>query len=131
MTFYCSVCKNIYDITDNVENIIDKKSTEDKNMSSKSSYFICTTCGHYEQIVPETLILTKTVSGVNQYIPLNVNPDHKINNCVLLKTRNYICPNEKCETHKHPEIRSACLEHINHKSFITKYICSICKTQWT
>lgn len=118
--FYCSVCKNIYDITNNVNN----------DEINKTSYFICNTCGNYEPIKKNTMLFTITKDNKSHYIPENINTDFKINNHTLLKTRNYSCPNKNCETHKNPELKLANMEHINYNSYKVRYTCFVCKTQW-
>lgn len=122
--FYCSNCNNIYDISNIPENVTEKKII---NKSVYNDYFICNTCNNNDIIVPGTLLLVKT-DNIN--LLKHVNSDIKINNPTLLQTRNYICPNEKCETHKFPELRHANMERISHDSYKIRYICKICKIEW-
>lgn len=118
--FYCSNCENIYDISDNPIN-------ELENKTKSNDYFVCKTCFNSEPIKAGTLLFSKSN---NLDLLKHVNPDIKINNYTLLQTRNYICPNKDCVTHKHPELRHANLERISHKSYKMRYICTQCKTEW-
>jgi hypothetical protein len=125
--FYCSNCKNIYDITNNIDNVISKS---EKNIKENVSYFICKTCGFYEPIKNNTLLFTTSKYNKSHYIPTNINAENKINSSTLIKTRNYDCPNKECETHKHPELKLANMERINYNSYKVRYTCFVCHTQW-
>lgn len=96
--------------------------------------FICMNCGKTEKIQPGTLIFTKNKNGFNKKTDKITNEfydvDYKIKNPVLLNTRNYICPNKECETHKHPELRRAVIERDNYQNYSMRYICSVCKTSF-
>jgi len=124
---YCKKCKNIYDITDDIS----KYNGNVKDNIEKKDYFICN-CASYEEIEPNTLLIIKQPKNkTHQNYNLYENPEFKVNNSTLLKTRNYICPNKDCPTHKNPELRCANIEHTNYNTVIVKYMCEVCKTEWT
>ena len=123
---YC-VCGGIYDITDNIGEYVDI-AENDKH----KPYFYCSVCNNYEEIKPGTLI--DIINGVDQtiYIPkenINKIKNKKLNNS-LLRTKNYICQNNNCPTHKEPKLKEAIIEYVSHDSYIVKYICTVCNTCW-
>lgn len=94
--------------------------------TKNAAYFNCNNCGNIKRIKPGTLIYTKTSNEVSQnYISTNMGfmSDSKI----LPHTKNYICPNKACETHKNQRIKDAKMFKPNN-SYGVKYICTICKT---
>ena len=123
---YCS-CGNVFDITDNV-----KDKFENINVKENTPYFYCSCCSNIQPIESGTKLLIK--GGVEQNIYIQKNSKdktrRKILNNSLLRTKNYICPNKNCESHKTPEIREAIMEHISYNSFIVKYICCVCGIEW-
>jgi len=127
--YFCKNCGNIYNITDNINEINGNvKNIEGNN----KNYFICENCATYEEIPNNTkLIIKQPKNKTYQSYTMYENPEFKKYNSTLLKTRNYICPNPNCETHKHPELRQANIEHINYNSFIVKYMCEVCGKEWT
>ena len=62
---------------------------------------------------------------------MNINKikNKKLNNS-LLRTKNYICQNNNCPTHKEPKLKEAIIEYVSHDSYIVKYICTVCNTCW-
>lgn len=125
---YC-VCGSIYDITNDIGSFID---TKDLHIEKNKPYFYCSVCNNYEEIKPGTVI--DIINGVDQtiYIPKeNVNKirNKKINKS-LLRTKNYICQNPKCQTHKNPKEKEAIIEYVSHDSYIIRYICCVCDHSW-
>lgn len=116
MSEFCSVCSNLYELS------------SDGNIPIQ----LCPVCGHINKLPPNTLLYSK-ITSLNQlnktYNILN-QTDQKIHCPVLLKTKNYTCPNNKCDTHKHPENKSASIERINSNIYKVYYICDICGTSW-
>ena len=123
---YC-VCGGIYDITDNIGEYVDIAESD-----KHKPYFYCSVCNNYEEIKSGTLI--NIISGVDQtiYIPkenINKIKNKKLNKS-LLRTKNYICQNNNCPTHKEPKLKEAIIEYVSHDSYIVKYICTVCNTCW-
>ena len=126
---YCKNCGNIYNITDNIS---EYNGNVKEIGGEKKDYFICDNCATFEEIEPNTkLIIKQPKNKTHQTYNLYENPEFKIHNSTLLKTRNYICPNKDCLTHKQPELRCANIEHTSYNSVIVKYMCEVCKTEWT
>lgn len=123
---YC-ICGNIFDISDNLDNKFTNKKLE-----PNTPYFYCPSCSNIQKIEPKTSMLIR--GGVEQSIYIPTDNKHKIKskkiNKSLLRTKNYICQNKDCPTHKKPETKEAIMEHIAYNSFIVKYICCVCNCQW-
>lgn len=94
------------------------------------AYFICKKCGRYDEIRDGTLVVSKQ-SGESS-LRENIDPiDYK--SMTLLSylpiTRNYICPNEKCESHKNTHLREAVFFRIPSRR--VRYVCKTCYTSFT
>ena len=101
---------------------------ESKIMEHNIAYFKCTNCGYYEQIKPRTLVFSKVNSGSIQDILIE---DYScmIYDTTLPRTKEYICDNEQCITHKKPEQKEAVFFRARN-SYQLIYICTVCKTNW-
>ena len=55
----------------------------------------------------------------------------KIMDPTLPRTKDFICPNKECETNKNTNLatREAIIFREN-RSFITRYVCTTCTTDW-
>jgi hypothetical protein len=105
-----------------------KKLLEQHDDYSKSveAFFICNNCGFTKKINEGTLIFSRTSDTVSQSY---VAGDYKamINSDILPITREYICPNSKCISHKNLSKREAKIIRVNN-SFAIKMICLVCST---
>jgi hypothetical protein len=129
--YFCSECGNLYDITNKTpESISETETSSSDKTSSKKIYFICTTCGNSEIVKPKTLILSKKSHELSKEYFGNYNKNENIINISTLPhTRDYICPNQNCQTHTKPELRDAVFYRLG-ISFKIMYICSVCLTSW-
>lgn len=116
MVEYCKNCQNLYELTPNGNIPIQQ----------------CPVCGFSTDLKPNTLLFTKIKpKGHLDHDPLNLGLiEQKIHSPVIMKTKNYTCPNKDCLTHKHPEMKSASFERFNYQSYRVYYICDVCKTRW-
>lgn len=139
---FCSECGNLYDITDTLPEVSEEsidispksggKSSKKKQIGGTTgkAYFVCVTCGNTEQIKPMTKLISRESADIAKDYFSNVNdPKNLINVPVLLRTRDYICPNKSCRTHIHPELRDAVMSRIGN-SYKMQYVCSVCSTSW-
>ena len=99
---------------------------EEVKIGSNIAYFICRFCKNYKPITPGTLIYSKSY---------NTNRDNEIEDysyaiydSTLSRTRNYICRNEKCPTHKNSEDQEAVLTKNSLDQIV--YVCTVCTTDW-
>jgi len=103
---------------------------KNKNVYDASIYFICQNCNSSFEIEPGTIILSTNLDVNNQRIQ-----DHdlsfKIMDPTLPRTKDFICPNKECESNKNTNMasREAIIFREN-KSFITRYVCTACTTDW-
>ncbi len=91
----------------------------DKNIA----YYRCTYCNYTEYIKPGTLIYSKSSEyeiGQTSFDTTNMKY-----NPIIPYTRNYICPNKKCISHKNPKKKEAKFFRIGEK-YNTIYICMAC-----
>ncbi len=92
------------------------------------AYFVCSNCGPLKRIEPGTLIYSKKSDALSQNYSTG-NYDNMLYSNVLLHTRRYICPNDKCISHKDKSKRDAVVFRKNN-SYEVKYICVACKTSF-
>lgn len=129
--YFCSECGNLYDITN-----IPPEASESVDMPSdkkrgKNIYFICKTCGHHELMQPHTLLVSKKSKEIaKEFYTSHTKPSDMMSVNVLMHTRDYICPNKECSTHKHPETRNAMMNRVGN-TFKMQYICTLCQTTWS
>ncbi|AYV85600.1 MAG: DNA-dependent RNA polymerase subunit Rpb9 [Satyrvirus sp.] len=95
-------------------------------IGSNVAYFICKYCKNYKLIKPGTLIYSKnydtSAAEVEDYT-------YAIYDYTLPRTKNYICKNENCPTHKDDSKKEAVLTKNLSEQVI--YICTVCSTYWT
>jgi len=108
------------------DKILDVFKGNNKKIKSKkiNLYFICNYCGNTKEIEPKTKILSKTFNKIES-------KKNKINEDIIYdtikpRTRNYICPNPKCESQKNYEKREA-IFYRNDNTYKITYICTACK----
>ena len=104
---------------------ITKKNTKNTNIAGKESYYKCLSCGYYKKIPPKQLIFSHGQNSSNWIYNTH---NYKYDN-VLPSSKKYTCLNEKCNTHKNPEIKMAKFLRYGN-TYATMYICSICNTSW-
>jgi hypothetical protein len=97
---------------------------------SKSKYianFICNNCGFFKEIKPGTELYNKSYILTNK--TSLENPHLKAHDPTLIRTRDYICKNKDCITHKDKTKAEATFFRTK-KSFQLTYVCTVCKTSW-
>ena len=111
--------------TDKPEKSNDKSKKE--SIKSNAAFFICKYCKNSKPIEPGTLLYSKTFSSDNQ--EEDDDYSYAIHDQSLARTRNYICKNPKCETHKKPDIREAAIT--KKSSYQVIYVCTVCTKHWS
>lgn len=116
--FFCTKCNNNYEIT---------KSLPDKPESG--AHFICKNCGHNEPIKEGTMIMRKIPSDTVSYQEdMHIKNAHQysdmIHNPALPRTRNYVCPNQECESHFDHKRREAVFFRVH--GYQVRYACVTC-----
>jgi hypothetical protein len=99
----------------------------DVALTSNVAYFICKFCGNNKPIKPGTLIYSKNYNS-------NITSEEEdytytIYDVTLPRTRNYVCKNDKCETHKNDGLKEAVIT--KNSLYQVVQICTVCSTYWT
>ena len=100
------------------------------NNNNIHAYYFCKSCSWSQKIKPGTQIMNKT-SDESQVSYFNIDKlKNKIYDSSLLRTRNYICPNDKCPANTDDTKHEAVIYRINNtinKTTMTKYTCVACQ----
>jgi hypothetical protein len=100
----------------------------DKIGDQEKAFFVCNNCGFLKKIDAQTLIFSRTSESISQSYNVQDFSD-MLNSDILQTTRKYVCPNEKCESHKDPMKREAAFFRLNNTNKI-KYICRTCSVSF-
>jgi len=100
---------------------------EEQKMGSSIAYFICRFCKNYRKIEPGTLIHSKTFNTA--VTDEGDDYTYAIHDNTLARTKNYICKNTKCQTHKNFDMKEAVLTKNSTDQIV--YVCTACSTYWT
>jgi len=112
-----------------INELIEKKpKKETKNMPHREMYFLCKNCGNSETIKEGTIIVSRE-SSRNVSLDNNFNAKEYLQMNILPRTRQYSCPNDKCESHKKAEVKSAVFMRLPN-TYKVRYICESCETTW-
>ena len=104
--------------------ISEKKYSQD--LTKKKAFYNCNKCGYNETIQEGAHIFTRTAdNSQNNALDINKNINMMYSD-ILLRTRKYICPNQKCESHKNPNKREAVMYRKNDREYKMIYICTTC-----
>lgn len=148
--FFCPNCNNIFTITRN-QPTEPPKTSETSEQSEESSpsrikevpkslgsiqeikmkaYYKCTKCSFFKEIEPRSLILNRSNEKIGtEFVDHNKYKD-MIYDKTLPNTRNYICPNKSCISHKNHSERVAVWFRPNMYNNSIKYVCRACRTIW-
>lgn len=119
---YCSVCNNLYDV-------IDYKTKDETKRKNNSSLFSCSNC-HTKKLIPNgTIIYSKALGNQPTKYATDELSNVFVNSKILLHTREYTCPNIKCESHTNVEKREAVIFRKYNNAHVI-YICNSCKTNF-
>ena len=92
-------------------------------------YLVCNNCNSAYTINPKTVILTTNVVETSGPQFKEINFEYKCNDPTLPRTKDYICHNAKCISHKNLENKEAIFFREG-KSYITRYVCCNCHSNW-
>lgn len=101
--------------------------------------FICYSCKYSKNLKSPTILLSDNMSFINKTdeeqpttsITNNIviNPQNKILDPTLPRTKDYVCKNKDCGSHKNDENKEAVFFRINN-TYQLIYVCCVCKTYW-
>ncbi|ATZ80382.1 DNA-dependent RNA polymerase 2 subunit Rpb9 [Bodo saltans virus] len=111
-------------------NILTKLETlVSQNDETINAFYVCSNCAYSRKIEPQTLIASKIgANSQNNYFNIN-RYENKIYNRALRRTRNFICPNDKCPGKKDDLKHEAVMYRIDGTMQIM-YTCCACKEKW-
>lgn len=90
--------------------------------------FLCNNCSTSYVIQPGTVLYNITFDNKNKIVE-DEDVDVKIQDPILPRTKDYICPNGNCAGHKDTKNKEAVFYRISN-GYNLKYICTVCKTAW-
>jgi hypothetical protein len=101
----------------------------EKIEDSTSAYYHCVICSYTKAIEPKTIVSSRIgTNSTEMYINID-KLQNKTNHSILPRTRNYICINNKCESHNNHEKREAVMYRIG-SGVQVWYTCCECKSYW-
>ncbi len=118
---YCSNCNNIF--------IIEKNLAQDVKPEDKA-IFKCTSCEYTESIKPHAMIISRSSITHGSEVSSFTTKKYKehINDPALPHSRNYVCPNKECTSHKDHAKRDVVWFKPEMGYYKTIYICTACET---
>jgi len=105
---------------------VEEEAPVETKVGSNAAFFICKYCKNSKPIKPGTLIYSKSY-GTDTSVETE-DYTFAIYDQTLARTRNYICKNPKCESHKNDAVREAALTKNATDQVV--YICTSCSTHW-
>ena len=103
------------------------KSVEDDSLTA---FIVCKNCSYSEKLTKRTLILNKMSNfSTDAYTDLTKYKYMRYDN-TLPHTRDYVCKNKDCNTHKNAELKNAKWFRPIQNSYMTYYVCCECGTVW-
>jgi hypothetical protein len=91
-------------------------------------YLICNNCNSSYNINPKTVILKTNLEDTGDQFK-DINLDIKCQDPTLPRTKDYICHNEKCSTHK-DLVNKEAIFYRQGSGYTLCYVCCICKSSW-
>lgn len=107
---YCSICMNVMSII-----VIGNKPV-----------YECNQCKNVEDIASGTVIYE---NKRNRALKV-ANDDVIINTPTLRRTKDFICPNKQCASHKDLKNKEAVFYRVSSSSFEIEYLCTQCRTRF-
>ena len=100
----------------------------DENMAKEGNevFYVCSNCGFHKPLKPGTMLYRKNLGSIET--SLETNP-YILHSTTLPLTRDYLCPQEACPTHKDPTKKMAVMERIG-ETYQMTYFCTACKHKW-
>jgi len=110
-------------------NMIDEMGNTDENINA---YFYCNNCNFSKKIEGETKILSKNANNANnndtdEYIDPSLYKNKVFSNTMPI-TRNFICPNDKCDSNTGKKPTEAIFFRKNKDSYKLIHVCKNCLT---
>jgi hypothetical protein len=101
----------------------------EKQKELSQFYLKCINCNTINILQAGTVLYSINFVSTNSSDFTNEDVIIKCNDPILPRTNDYICPNNKCITHKKLDNKEAIFFR-NDKNFNLTYICCVCYNQW-
>jgi hypothetical protein len=108
------------------DKIIDKFNNI-SNVDYNVAYFVCNNCQFVTKLNQGTNIYK--VSFKTNYMS-DDNSNLKIHDYTLPRTKDYICPNNSCLSHKDHQKKEAVFYRPNKNTYNLQYSCTLCNLSW-
>jgi len=103
------------------------KGVEDDSLTA---FIVCKNCSYSEKLTKRTLILNKMSNfSTDAYTDLTKYKYMRYDN-TLPHTRDYVCKNKDCNTHKNSELKNVKWFRPIQNSYMTYYVCCECGIVW-
>ena len=112
---------------DKVDELMNQYDIISSKKNNFDVYLICNNCNSTYTIESKTIILTTNIETSGSIFKA-VNLDYKCLDPTLPRTKDYICHNDKCATHKDLTNKEAIF--FREGGYITRYVCCECKENW-
>jgi len=99
-----------------------------KTVGKQGVFFICKNCGYSTPVKKGTVIYNKNISK-EQVVTSLENLDLKCIDPTLPRTKDYICKNDECGSHKNNDEKEAVF--YREKGYGVTYVCCTCKKGWS
>ena len=114
-----------------VQKMVKSKYKIYSNNNLVSAYFFCDNCNYNAKLESGTIIFkTDTSNNLEESNEILLS---RVLDMTLPRTKDFICPNQKCETNKsyNNVNREAVFYRPDSNSYNLKYICCFCKMSWS
>lgn len=119
--------KEFKKLDDQKQNDIQNKYDEIMNIGFNKAYFLCNNCQFVTRL--EAGIKLYEVSNTSKYTKSDL-VTNKIKDKTLPRTKDFICPNSKCDSQKNEKNKEAIFYRLSKESYNLKYVCTSCETSW-
>ena len=119
--------KNYKSLNENKREIININYNKYLNLN-KVGFLICNNCRYFQNIKNGTILISNKKNNLN--INNKLYNKLQINNKILPRTKDYICQNPECITHKKNDSNKEAVFYRNTDSYVLNYICCICESNW-
>jgi hypothetical protein len=127
---FCKNCNNLLDISKTQPKQLQDKKPVAESTSLNKAYYVCSNCLYSCAIEPCALISSKASNNISKYYVNSEKFQNYIYNPALPRTRNYICVNKECESHKDHNLREAVFYRQCVNNLQIWYTCCACKNYW-
>lgn len=104
-----------------------------KKIDNLDIIYNCVNCGFKKDLKPNTILYSESTNKLNNAVNNTEKLNFlKSNDRTYPRTRNYICQNKDCKTHKKEfeKSKEAIFFRLNSSSYNIKYLCCVCKHSW-